>query len=90
MLDLLLGLLRQIAVKSSSLLATIEHMHAHHIQKRTCPSVSEVQAELLKTSNSYKMIFIVIDALDEYCSSNLSELQDLLSAFIHPPEKGAH
>ncbi|KAJ9204753.1 hypothetical protein DTO166G4_7855 [Paecilomyces variotii] len=82
-LDLLLSLLRQLAVKGSALLQNIEDMHTRHIQRKTRPTFTEVQSELVRTANCYEMIFIVIDALDEYCSSNSEELHKFLSTLFN-------
>ncbi|PYI07298.1 nucleoside phosphorylase [Aspergillus sclerotiicarbonarius CBS 121057] len=81
--DLSLSLLRQLAVKGSKLLANIENMHKRHSQSRTRPTVAEIESELLRTARSYEMIYIVIDALDEYYISAPGELHSLLTQLFN-------
>ncbi|KAJ9235265.1 hypothetical protein DTO169E5_6231 [Paecilomyces variotii] len=78
-LDLPLSLLRQLAVKDSALFQSIEDMHTRHARDKTRPTFNEVQSELVRTAKSYEMIFIVIDGLDEYCSSSSEKLHTFLS-----------
>ncbi|GAQ42408.1 hypothetical protein TRIVIDRAFT_229138 [Aspergillus niger] len=82
-LDLLLSLLRQLAVKGAYLHPTIQEMHKRHTEARTRPSMTEVKTELVKIAREYKDVFIVVDALDEYCSSSAEELNALLTTLFN-------
>ncbi|PYH96006.1 hypothetical protein BO71DRAFT_408083 [Aspergillus ellipticus CBS 707.79] len=64
-LDLLLSLLRQLAVKNSVILPGIQNFYERHMKNKTRPSLTEIQAELFSVASSYESLFIVIDALDE-------------------------
>ncbi|KAI9371162.1 hypothetical protein BJX61DRAFT_548493 [Aspergillus egyptiacus] len=81
--DLLLSLLRQLAVKGTAIHPGIENMYARHSRYRTRPSMMEIKTELVKVAQQYKIVFIVIDALDEYCSSSAEELQKLLTTLFN-------
>jgi Cdc6-like AAA superfamily ATPase len=78
-LDVLLSLLRQLAVTNCALLPTVEEFHKRHSKSSTRPNADEVRVQLSKTALSYKKVFVVIDALDEYCSFDPEELKTLLS-----------
>ncbi|PWY73828.1 purine and uridine phosphorylase [Aspergillus sclerotioniger CBS 115572] len=84
--DIMLNLLRQLAVKGSSLLANIENIHKRHSQDRTIPTAAEIESEILRTAKSYEMIYIAIDALDEYCTSAPDELHNLLTQLFNLQE----
>ncbi|CAI7596702.1 unnamed protein product [Penicillium pancosmium] len=81
-LDLLLSLLRQLAVKGASLHPDIQKMHERHTECRTRPSKQEIKEEIKKLARLYKIVFLVIDALDEYCSSSAEELEELLTTLF--------
>ncbi|KAF7178085.1 hypothetical protein CNMCM7691_006743 [Aspergillus felis] len=72
----------QLANKGSTVLPNIEQMYKSHTGNKTRPTVKEIRPELSRTAQSFRRIFVVIDALDEYCSSDPDELQDLLSALF--------
>ncbi|CAI7672767.1 unnamed protein product [Penicillium viridicatum] len=76
--DLSLSLLRQLAVKNSTLLVNIESMYKRHSEYRTRPTAAEIDAELLRTAGSYEMIYIVVDALDEHHDSSPEDRMLLL------------
>ena len=83
-----LSLLRQLAIKGSTVLPNIDQMYKSHTGNKTRPSVKDILPELSQTAQSFQKIFVVINALDEYCSSNPEELQDFLSALFTFQEKG--
>ncbi|OQE39856.1 hypothetical protein PENCOP_c006G07555 [Penicillium coprophilum] len=86
-LDILLSLLRQLAVKGGSLHPSIRKMHEHHQKWRTRPSMQEIKEEIGNIAQQHKMVFLVIDAIDEYCSSSAEELQDLLKTLFELQKK---
>ncbi|KAJ5160570.1 uncharacterized protein N7482_007574 [Penicillium canariense] len=81
-LDLLLSLLKQLALKGSSVAPHIVKLYSQHNSQNTRPNQTEVQVELLKLAKDSDKVFIVMDALDEYCSWNLEEMQQFLSAIF--------
>ncbi|KAJ5824902.1 hypothetical protein N7447_007242 [Penicillium robsamsonii] len=86
-LDILLSLLRQLAINDSNLFASIEEMHEKHAKKRTRPKAMEVEELLLKSALVYTKVFVIIDALDEYCSSKPDQIDDLLSTLFRLEQK---
>ncbi|CAI7618979.1 unnamed protein product [Penicillium glandicola] len=78
-LDLLLSLLRQLAFKDSAILPNIAVLYNEYEDNKSRLDAVEVVSQLSKAAGSYEKIFIVIDALDEHCSSDPEELQKLLS-----------
>ncbi len=87
--EFVLSLLRQLAVKSSAILPNIEEMYYAYNRNGRHLDLKEALSELSKTVRSFKRVFVVIDALDEFCSSSPNELQELLSVgFMLQEETG--
>ncbi|KAJ5652176.1 hypothetical protein N7507_009602 [Penicillium longicatenatum] len=86
-LDILLSLLRQLAINDSNLFASIEEMHEKHAKRRTRLKAMEVEELILKFAVRYTKIFVVIDALDEYCSSKPDQIDNLLSTLFRLERK---
>ncbi|KAL3472480.1 hypothetical protein BJX99DRAFT_272889 [Aspergillus californicus] len=78
-LDFQLSLLRQLAVRGSTVLRDIQHMHEIHVRDQTRPDSNEIESQLLRAARSFRRVFVVIDALDEYCSSDPGQLENLLA-----------
>ncbi|KAJ6072623.1 hypothetical protein N7467_010708 [Penicillium canescens] len=81
-IDLQLSLLKQLAVKDSQVLSNIEQLYSTHVEKKTLPTLQEVQTQLAKTARSYRMVYVVVDALDEFLAKTPEELQDFLTGIL--------
>ena len=53
----------------------------HSIGTRS--TAAEIESELLRTAKSYELIYIVVDAFDEYCTLALDELHNLLTLLFN-------
>ncbi|KAL8635529.1 MAG: hypothetical protein Q9228_006988 [Teloschistes exilis] len=59
------SLLRQILQERPSSVTEIESLYKKHVQKKTRPTLSELQDALVTLSNQIPRVFILIDAVDE-------------------------
>ncbi len=55
---------------SDTISPTVLELYEHHRDRNTSPSVEELSQSLLTTIESFKEVFLVVDALDE-CSDKL-------------------
>ncbi|KAJ0418505.1 hypothetical protein BJY00DRAFT_324866 [Aspergillus carlsbadensis] len=86
-LQFLLSLLRQLAVKGTVILPNIKKAHDNFKPAGRTLDLKEAQTELSRAAQSFRRVFVVIDALDEYCSSHPEDVQELLSALFAFQEK---
>jgi hypothetical protein len=77
--DLLSNLLKQLAQKRPVVPLDFKNLYESHRTKGTRPSFDEIVKVTHSTTQLYSRVFIVIDALDEYHSSNSEEQKRLLS-----------
>lgn len=81
--DLQLSFLRQLAVKGLQMLPSIAQLYkTHKEQKNTRPTTHEVKAQLATAARSNKMVYLVVDALDEFLAQSPEDLQDFLSDIL--------
>ncbi|KAI2829167.1 hypothetical protein CBS147345_10812 [Aspergillus niger] len=71
-LELLQSLVRQLALKTpdADLLPCILQLHQDHSSNSTRPRPTELEKTILEAIESYSMVFLVVDALDEFYSAS--------------------
>jgi nucleoside-triphosphatase THEP1 len=79
--DFLAILLKQLAQRQSSLLASVKVLYDKHQKDRTRPSLNEISRTLLSVAATYSKVFIVVDALDECQTSDNSQTRFLEEIF---------
>ncbi|KAI0098079.1 hypothetical protein GGR51DRAFT_539157 [Nemania sp. FL0031] len=80
-IDSLSALLRQLIEESPRTLATVQALYEIHTKKNTQPSLSDISTIIRRVFEDYRVVFIVVDALDEYPDESrhtlLRELKNL-------------
>jgi len=84
--DFLASLLKQLAQSQSSLPDRVKSLHDKHKDKKTQPSFDEISGTLQSVTAMYSRAFIIIDALDEYRTTDdrkrfLSKIFNLQSEY---------
>lgn len=74
------SVLHQLALQSALVFQALEAMYNQHIHRGSLPLISELSDYLHTASRTFKRIFVVVDALDEYSQDSLDDvLQNLQS-----------
>lgn len=82
---ILLSILRQIAIKDTNLLDNVRNFYDRHFARSNPPS-GQIYRLFMETVRSYKTLFVVIDALDEYPGGS-AKLHDLLQILVNLQNK---
>jgi hypothetical protein len=77
--DLLLSLLKQLALDQPAVPTEVRHLYERYSSKGARPVLNEIIRALHSTTQLYSRVFIAIDALDEYYVSNNEGQKILLS-----------
>jgi len=64
--DCLAGILKQLLQKLGKLPQSIQNLYARHKTRMTRPSIDELTSLLQSVIISYRKVYLIIDALDEY------------------------
>lgn len=80
--DLQLSFLKQLAVKDSQVLPSIVRLYKAHTTQSTRPTLQEVEAQLATAAGSCRMVYLVVDALDEFLAHAPEELQEFLTGIL--------
>lgn len=81
-IQLQLSLLRQIAIKDSQVLPNIAQLYTTHVERNTRPTLQEIQAQLATAARSYRKVYLVVDALDEFLAQAPEEMQDFVTGVL--------
>ena len=76
--NLIASLLKQLLQQHGVVSDGLKTLYCHHVNHGTRPTLDEVFRMLQSEMNSYRQVFVVVDALDECAVENRSR-QDLLS-----------
>ncbi|KAJ5935902.1 hypothetical protein N7454_005200 [Penicillium verhagenii] len=79
--DVFLSLLMQLTRSRQEIPSEVQRLYTDHTKKGTRPTMTEVTDLLILVNNLYSQSFILIDALDEFYTSN-SEIDMLLTGLF--------
>lgn len=88
--DLLASLAKQLAESLPSLLRSVKDLHDRHRTKRTRPLLEEISSTLYSVATKYSRIFIIVDALDEYQTTDRNWKKFLTELFTLQAKTGAN
>jgi hypothetical protein len=80
--DLLSSLLKQLVQGLPDVPDSVADLYATILERGLTPSLEKIENALLSTISNYDRVFIIVDALDEYCVTDDNGLSKLLSILM--------
>ncbi len=68
--DLAAAILQQLVQGKASVAEPVANLYDRHAEKKTRPSLEEIQSALLVVVSNHTKVYLVVDALDEYLDHN--------------------